>query len=296
MARKKVVLTGAAGTISSQILPALRERFDVTLLDRTRDGRAGRLDDVVLVDLADPNLDAYRAHFKGAAAIVHNAYAIDADHPSDRMGQWLPHERNPSPYPMGLDGFAVERLNVDMVYRVLRLAVEERIPRVVIASSNHAADWYETRLHDGRLHAIGPETYPLSDNFYGWAKASYELLAFTFASGIFGRAVETVCVRIGAPRPITVEIEGDLVGYRRNLGAYVSPRDLAQLYVRAIETPDIRNAHGVPWLVVYGISGNARAYWSLDSARNMLGYAPEDNSEVVFADDIRRLLIEPARR
>lgn len=122
------------------------------------------------------------------------------------------------------------------------------------------------------------------------------MLAFTFASGIFGRAVETVCVRIGAPRPITVEIEGDLVGYRRNLGAYVSPRDLAQLYVRAIETPDIRNAHGVPWLVVYGISGNARAYWSLDSARNMLGYAPEDDSEVVFADDIRRLLIEPARR
>jgi nucleoside-diphosphate-sugar epimerase len=295
MARKRVVVTGAAGTISSQLLPALRARYDLVLLDRTRDGRAGRIEDIALVDLADPDLDAYRAHFKGADAIVHNAYAIDPDHPSDRMGQWLPHEKNTSPYPMSLDGYAVERLNVDMVQRTLRLAVEEGIPRVVIASSNHAADWYETRLHDGRLRAIGPATYPLSDNYYGWAKATYELLAFTFATGIFGRAVETVCIRIGAPRPIAVEIAGDLVGYRRNLGAYVSPRDLAQLYLKSIETPDIRNADGVPWQVFYGISGNARAFWSLDNARAVVGYAPEDDSEVAFADDIRRLLIEPAR-
>lgn len=293
MARKRVVLTGAAGTISSQILPMLRDRFDLVPLDRTKQGKAGLIDDIVEVDLADPDLERVRAPFKGADAIVHNAYAIDPVHPSDLMGQWLPPGTNPA-LPMSLDGYAVERLNIDMAYRVFRLAVEERIPRVVIASSNHAADWYETKLHGGGLHAVGPATYPLSDNFYGWAKAAYELLGFVFASGTFGRAVETVCIRIGAPRPITLE-RGDLVGYRRDLGAYVSPRDLAQLYVRAIERPDIRDGNGVPWLVVYGRSNNARAFWSLDNARAVLGYAPEDDSEVVFADDIRRLLIDPAR-
>jgi len=293
MARKRVVLTGAAGTISSQILPALRGRHDLVLLDRTKQGKAGPIDDIVEVDLADPDLERCRAHFKGADAIVHNAYAIDPKHPSDLMGQWLPPGLNPA-LPMSLDGYPVERLNIDMVYRVLRLAVEERIPRVVIASSNHAADWYETRLHTGGLHAVGPGTYPLSDNFYGWAKATYELLGFAFAAGTFGAAVETVYIRIGAPRPIRLEGD-DLLGYKRDLGAYVSPRDLAQLYIRAIETPDIRNADGVPWQVVYGISDNARAFWSLDNARAVLGYAPEDDSEVVFADDIRRLLIEPKR-
>jgi len=197
---------------------------------------------------------------------------------------------------MSLDGYPCERLNIDMVYRVLRLAVEENIPRVVVASSNHAADWYETKLHTGGLHAVGPETYPLSDNLYGWAKAAYELLGFVFASGAFGRAIETVFIRIGAPRPITMGVPGDLAGYRRDLGAYVSPRDLTQLYVKSIETADIRDADGVPYQVFYGRSNNARAFWSIDNARRVAGYAPEDDSEVAFADDIRRLLIEPARR
>ena len=41
MARLKVVVTGAAGYIASQLLPAFRERYDLVLLDNrehTRDG------------------------------------------------------------------------------------------------------------------------------------------------------------------------------------------------------------------------------------------------------------------
>ena len=84
-----------------------------------------------------------------------------------------------------------------------------------------------------------------------------------------------------------------LANFKRDLGAWVSPRDLAQLFRRAVETPDITDAHGVPWLVVYGISGNTRAFWSLENARRVLGYTPEDDSEVAYADDIRRLLTGP---
>ena len=40
MTRKKVVVTGAAGLIAGQMLPALRTRYDLTLLDvRTTDCR-----------------------------------------------------------------------------------------------------------------------------------------------------------------------------------------------------------------------------------------------------------------
>ena len=78
------------------------------------------------------------------------------------------------------------------------------------------------------------------------------------------------------------------------LGGYVSPRDLTQLFVKAVETPSIENEHGVPWQVVYAVSNNKRAFWSVASARRVLGYQPEDDSEVKFADDIRRLGLEDA--
>jgi hypothetical protein len=44
---------------------------------------------------------------------------------------------------------------------------------------------------------------------------------------------------------------------------------------------------------VYGISNNTRAFWSLSNAREVLGYAPEDDSEVKYADDIRGFLSGP---
>jgi hypothetical protein len=176
-----------------------------------------------------------------------------------------------------------------------------------MASSNHAADRYEHALvHARERELVSPADLPLSDNFYGWAKASYELLGFVYASGALGRKLEVVQVRIGAPRDVAGRHyagalreqhvgpgASGLANFKRDLGAWISERDLRQLFRRAIETPDIAGAHGVPWLVVYGISNNTRAFWSLESARRVLGYAPEDDSEVAYADDVRRLLTGP---
>jgi len=35
----------------------------------------------------------------------------------------------------------------------------------------------------------------------------------------------------------------------------------------------------VKYGIFYGISGNTRAYWDIQSARQQLGYEPEDNAE-----------------
>ena len=44
---------------------------------------------------------------------------------------------------------------------------------------------------------------------------------------------------------------------------------------------------------MYGISGNnTRAFWSLVSAREVFGYRPQDDSEIRYAEDIRRLLTD----
>lgn len=282
MAKRKVLITGASGQISQQLLPSFRERYDLTLLDTRPPANAN---DYVEADLSDPDLDRYRRHFVGVDAVIHNARRVDPEVRTIAPWHWMKDRSGTEP----AEGYFVERTNVDMAFNILRIAMEEGVRRVVITSSNHAADWYETKLHDGGMDMVGPETFPLSDNFYGWAKATYEHLGFVFATGRLGRAVENVQIRIGAPRPIVADdFAGDETSYKRNLGAYISDRDMQQLYTRSIECEDIRNADGVPFQIFYGISDNTRAFWSIANARAVIGYAPEDDSEQVFAEDIRR--------
>ena len=96
-----------------------------------------------------------------------------------------------------------------------------------------------------------------------------------------------VLVRIGSPGELDVSrSSGNETGLKRGLGSYLSQRDQIQLFTKAIETENIENEHGVPWHVVYGISNNTRAYWSLVNARRVLGYCPEDDAESRFAADL----------
>ena len=293
MARTKILMTGAAGYIASQILPTFGARYDLVLIDVTQKNRQGEeIKDIVVLDLIDPDRGKYARYFEGVDAVVHLGY-------KRRSGT------NP------LDHFFDEKHNVEMAYNVFRTAYDAGVRRVVMASSNHAADWYEHALiHQRAMEILDPYTLPLSDNFYGWAKATYEHMGFLFACGGMdfrdasgreqhtggnlgtARTLGVVMVRIGAPRELDITLyKGDPMTYKRDLGAYISPRDLTQLFSKAIDTPDIENEHGVPWQVVYGISNNTRAFWSLANARKVLGYEPEDDSEVKFAKDIHGFLV-----
>ena len=73
-----------------------------------------------------------------------------------------------------------------------------------------------------------------------------------------------------------------------------SPRlgrfDLAQLFVRSVDAESVQDRFGVPFQIFYGVSANARTFWSITNAREVVGYAPEDDSEVRFAEDIARML------
>jgi len=42
--------------------------------------------------------------------------------------------------------------------------------------------------------------------------------------------------------------------------------------------------------IYYGVSNNARTFWSITNARRVIDYRPEDDSEVRFAEGIARLL------
>jgi len=282
MVPRRVLITGASGEITRQLLPTFRDRYELVLLDTRPSEHAN---DIIDVDVSDPEIEKYREYFRGVDAIVHNVRSTKLGLKTSAPHHWL--KARPGSEPA--EGYFVERNSVDMAFNVLRLAMEENVRRVVITSSNHAADWYETKLHNGQLDTIGPEIYPLSDNFYGWAKATYEHLGFIFATGRLGRVVENVHIRVGAPRPIrAADFDGDQVSYKRDLGGYISERDMQQLYTKSIEAEDIRNEDRIPFQIFYGISNNTRAFWSIANARKVIGYAPEDDSEVEFTKDIQQ--------
>jgi hypothetical protein len=278
--RPRVLLTGATGYIASQLLPVLRERYELRAIDvRATDARGQAVADVQLANLLEDDDVRLAQLFSGIETVVHLGYY--------------------RPPATGVSGagksYRDERPNVDMAERVYRHALDAGVRRVVVASSNHAADWYEPMIHSGQLDMVGPADLPKSDNYYGWAKIAYEALGFMYASGAFGRKLQVVQLRIGAPREIdAAAFEGRPDRYKRDLGAYISRRDLQQLVVRSIETDRIEDEWDVPFQIFYGVSDNTRAFWSIANARRIVGYAPEDDSEVKYAADIQRLLIGPA--
>ena len=274
MSKLRVLLTGATGYIAGQLLPALRERYDLRLIDTRRENGAGQpIDDVEVLDLLKASSTDLKAIFSGMEVVVHLAYQrLDG---SDPQSQY--------------DG---ERHNVDMMQRVYQMALDHGVRRVVAASTNQAAKWYEQPYFAGLRDRVSPEDYPRPDNFYGWAKAAYESLGFLYACGSLGRKLEVIQLRIVVPREIDASKFTDLPPYRyvRELAGYISERDLQQLFCRSIDTPQINDEYSVPFHIFYGVSNNARTFWSITNARRVIGYQPQDDSERRFAADIARLM------
>lgn len=289
----KVLVTGAAGHVATLAMPGLAGRHELVLTDLKHPATLPQGAVFHAMSLLDADDALLASLFKGVDVVVHSAYI-----PSGERDVY-------SAEPPQLDRFEAELGNVRMAQRVYRCALEAGVKRVVIVSSNHASDWYEhLQVHRLEREVVYPEDLPLSDNFYGWAKASYELLAYPYACGTFGRRVEMVMLRIGSPYPIDVSRyepgappprsslprpDGP-AAFKRALGAWLSDGDCARLFRCALESPLALPAGAVPWVVAYGISDNTRAFWSLQSARTVLGYKPLDDSEAAYAPDVARLL------
>lgn len=175
------------------------------------------------------------------------------------------------------------RVNVDGTRTVLEAARSGGVPRVLLASSAHAVGFYRrpgTQPQPlGTPGSIGADGLPASvparpDSLYGVTKATVEALGSLYADR-FGMTVITL--RLGDCTP---EPAGEWA-----LPSWLSPDDCVRL-VEACLAADVTG-----YRVVWGISRNARRWWSLVDGE-ILGYRPQDDSEpyaekIPAADGVR---------
>jgi uronate dehydrogenase len=233
-----VLLTGAVGRIGAVLRGGLPERgwalrsLDVVPVPDPRPG-----EEHVVADVTDPA--AMAEAVSGATAVVHLA-GVSGE------STWA----------------AVSHANIDGTHCVLEAARRAGVPRVVLASSNHATG-FTPRPAEGLLRETDGPSRP--DTFYGVSKVAVEALGALYADRY---GLDIVCLRIGtaAPEPTTT----------RHLSTWLSPRDQVSLVDAALRAPSPGFA------VVWGVSANTRGWWDLTAAR-ALGYEPADDAEAYAA-------------
>lgn len=169
-----------------------------------------------------------------------------------------------------LGGYSVEgpwpailQANIVGCYNVFEAARRNGVKRILFPTSNHAVGFYR------RDQTIDHRVYPKPDSRYGVSKVFGEALGSLYADKY---GMEVFLMRIGNVNPQPID--------KRRLSIWLSPRDLAQLVSIGIDRP------GVRFEIVYGISGNKRAWYDNANAAR-LGYRPQDDSEP-FAEEILR--------
>ncbi len=219
----KIAITGAKGVVGQALIATLDPHdFQITPLD-VPEHDVSNLEDLVQ---ATANHDA----------IIHLAWNTVRDN-------------------FGKDD--IDPINNLMTFNCYQAAVINNIPRIIMASSNHAHR-HDKRDADGRIRAtINP---PIPDSPYGAEKVFMEALGRYYAAS---HNREVICIRIGnvniedAPRPNMPE---DPLRWL----SHADLRRLVTCCLTAKAVPD--NFH-----IVYGVSRQDVFDWS-----NPFGYEPQD--------------------
>lgn len=231
---ERILITGAAGTIGTMLRARMaRPQRLLRLLDiaSVPHPQPGERVETVRADITD--LDAIEDAVKDVDAIIHlGGIASEAD--------WA----------------RILHINIHGTYTVLEAARRAGVPRVILASSNHAVGFHPYS------EALVPDyLFPRPDTFYGVSKATNESLGSLYHDR---HRINVLCVRIGAcivrPRD------------HRMLSMWLSPDDCARLMEALLSTPD------PGFRVLWGVSANTRNRFSLTEA-HALGYRPQDDAE-----------------
>ena len=248
----KVLVTGSSGLIGSVLINGLSDTFEFSGLDYRKSDRAN---DIPTLVTNGSDLDAIMAAFDGVDAVIHLAATTSLD------TLWPDVLKN----------------DISMTHNVYEAARQQRVKRVVFASSNHAVGNFEmdepyNRIRIGDYEGLTTGGFKRVDNTvpvrpdsdYGVSKVFGEATGRYYHEH-FG--LEVACLRIG-----TVNRQDSPVGSARSFATWLSHRDLSQLVRQCLTQP-------LGFEIFYGVSDNTWCFWDIDYAKKVIGYSPIDNAE-----------------
>lgn len=247
----RVVITGAAGSIGSQLVEDLSPIHELVLIDRklvhsrnsiaadlSRNGAMSRFRGWI-----PWKSSCWSDAFKGADVVIHLAANREVTAPWEK----------------------VLRDNIQATWNVIDAAAKCRVPRVVFASSGWAVKALERKPPPGcdllqgmpKLHS---ETPPYSLTTYGLSKSFGEIAGRMYVDE--GRLHSFVAVRIGCYSPTPPED-------RELLSRWISDSDIRSLFRRCVEA-ELDGFH-----VVYGVSAQSSAPYDLSHTCRVLSWEPQ---------------------
>ncbi len=196
---KKIVLTGARGSLGTSLRGPLSKLADVLLSTDILPAPDDLLPNETYVQADLAQMDQIKPLLEGAEMVVHFGAIVD-EKPFEEL--WGP--------------------NFVGAYNVWEAAYRHGLRRVIYASSIHAVGMYPTNA------GIDTEVPHRPDTFYGLAKCFAEDLGRMYWEK---RGLEAVCLRILSCTPEPQNA--------RALGTWLSHADMIQLVERSIDTPTV---------------------------------------------------------
>lgn len=231
---ERILITGAAGAIGTMLRRRIaRPQRILRLLDIAPPPQPAPDEQVETMTADITDLDAMRRAAQDVDAVIH-------------LGG-IAHES---------DWQRILHTNIHGTYTVLEAARSAGVPRVILASSNHAVGF-----HPYSDELVPDYVFPRPDTYYGVSKATNEALGSLYHDR---HGITVLCVRIGS----CAEKPHD----HRMLSTWLSPDDCARLMEALLTAPN------PGFRVLWGISANTRGRFSLAEAR-ALGYRPRDDAE-----------------
>ena len=254
--KKHVLVTGLSGLVGTALRSDFEDRYELSSLSRY--GTDG-MDDSHNFKGNIAELETIIPAFEGQHTVVHLAADRSAN------ANWESALRN----------------NFVGVYNVYEAAKRTGVKRVVFGSSQHAIggfyqdEPYKTILAGKfdqvkRPFKLIDETVPIRpDGYYGASKAYAEGLG-SYYSEFHG--ISSINIRIGW----TISNDNP-TSNGGGLAMWLSHRDTAQIHVKAVDAPDF-----LMYTVVFAMSNNYWNIFSLEKARKVLGYEPQDDAGKVL--------------